>query len=213
MAREMIYWAWEGPPGSGKSTQFKKFKDWYLRTFPNSQALFVCEPDKDTEIGRAMREIFQGLEFSGEISPTASLLQVAAARAQLIETKVRPAIENGVAVFSDRCCESSRVFQVIEGSRREDVEDGIRIATAGLEPNKVVVFDLALEEMRKRMEKANRVDDRFEKLGPVFLARVKDGYLQRAREDPDRIFVVDGSGDESEVFGRVTQALLGVEGA
>ena len=199
--------AFEGGDGSGKSTQARQLADW-LRDDQLHEVVLTREPGA-TPLGVRLRELL--LEAAGGdgagggssgVSPRAEALLFAADRAHHVAALVRPALERGEIVVTDRYIDSSIAYQ--GAGRVLDAEEIARIsqwATAGLVPDLTVLLDVPLEIARVR--RANDVsragDDRLEGAGEQFHERVRQGFIELARRDPHRYLVLDAS-DPREVI-------------
>lgn len=186
----------EGIDGSGKTTQAKR-----LAEAMGTEAMMVREPG-GTVAGERIRELLKDPEL--ELDPLAELLLFCAARAQLVEHVIRPAIEAGRAVVCDRFSDSSVAYQgVARGLGAERVERLCDLATGGLWPDLTVLLRLHPEVAAERIAAEGRAADRFEGEGMELQKRVAEGYEDVARRHPDRVRVVDASGDPDAVHAAV----------
>ena len=129
----------------------------------------------------------------------------AAARAQLVTTVIRPALDEGKVVLCDRYLDSSVAYQgIARGLGEQDVMTLNEWATQGLLPDLVVLLHLDPEH---GLSRTNGEPDRFEREDLAFHARVADGYLRLADEHPQRFAVIDASGTVEEVCAGVRLAL------
>jgi dTMP kinase len=196
----------EGIDGSGKSTQLRMLaSELRLRGF---DVLTTCEPG-GTPLGRRLRETF--LETEETVAPLAELLLFAADRAQHVNFLIKPALENGKIVVSDRYADATAAYQGAgRGFDKETIKQVIRLATGGLKPDLTLFFDLPVAVAVSRTtsrsndgEKKNRMDsETFE-----FYERVRASYLKIAAEEPERFRVVDASGSIDEVKAKVLQVI------
>lgn len=191
------YIAFEGAEGCGKSTQA-------TRLATRIGALLTRETG-GTDIGARLREILHDTDVSN-LAPRAEALMTAADRAQHIAEVVRPALDSGRPVVSDRSVYSSLAYQ---GYGRElDVDEIRRLnewGTAGIWPQLVVFLDTPDEIIAERMSRRNL--DRFEAAGPAFHQRVIDGYRSMAAADPDRWVTVDAVGSIDRVAKEIRAAV------
>lgn len=182
----------EGIDGSGKSTQLR-----LLASFLNSKGcdvLLTREPG-GTSVGNRLRAAL--LDAHEEVDPLTELLVFAADRAQHVRRVLRPAIEAGEVVFSDRYADATRAYQGAgRGFSPELIAEIIDLATEGLKPDLTVLFDLPVAESntrtRRRHEGKHR-GDRLDAESEDFHTRVRDEYLRLARAEPARIKVVETS--------------------
>ncbi|NNE66186.1 MAG: dTMP kinase [Pyrinomonadaceae bacterium] len=194
----------EGIDGSGKSTQMKMLADELAQK--GFDVLTTFEPG-DTDLGRILRRAF--LETEDTISPTAELLLFAADRAQHVDHLIKPALEAGKIVISDRYADATFAYQGAgRGFPVETVNEVIRIATGGLKPDLTIFFDLTVDAALGRADarsKNNRMDSEEE----AFYHRVRDAYLGIAEREPDRFKVINGEGPRQEISKEVVELVEG----
>jgi dTMP kinase len=165
----------------------------------------VREPG-GTVIGEKIRSILLDKE-NNEMSPAAELLLFEAARAQIVEEKIRPAIEAGTTVICDRFYDSTFAYQGVARSLGEDLVVTLNdIATSGLAPDITFLLDLSVEDAYARRKGRGEADDRMELLGLEFQRNVRNGYL-KAADSFDRIHVVDAGRTPEEIFADIKQAV------
>jgi dTMP kinase len=199
----------EGIDGSGKSTQLRMLAAALRERFID--VLTTCEPG-GTPLGRRLREAF--LETEENVSPIAELLLFAADRAQHVELLIKPAIEEGRVVVSDRYADATFAYQGAgRGFPEKTVEQVIGLATDGLKPDLTVFFDvpveIAFDRTRVRNESgetANRMDSETAE----FYARVRDAYLGIGSREPERFKVVEAFGPVEAVHVEVLKLVLPV---
>ena len=192
----------EAIDGSGKSTQLRMLaSELRLRGF---QVLPTCEPG-GTPLGRRLRVAF--LETEETVSPLAELLLFAADRAQHVDFLVKPAIEEGKIVISDRYSDATFAYQGAgRGFPESTVNQIIQLATSGLKPDLTLFFDLPIEKALLRTNNrtnAGEQKNRMDKETAEFYVRVREGYLKIAAQEPERFLVVDADGSTNEVQMRV----------
>ncbi|GBD28551.1 Thymidylate kinase [bacterium HR31] len=199
-----LYIALEGPEGSGKTTQLRRLAA-RLRQM-GWEVVEVREPGS-TGLGEQVRSLLADPAHAA-MTPEAETLLFAAARAQLIREVVRPALDRGAAVLSDRCVYASVAYQGYgRGLGAEVVWQVNQLATGGLVPDLVVLLDLPAElGLERDTEKGASRRDRIEREGLEFHRRVREGYLSLSREDP-RIRVVRAEDDPDRVAERVWEAV------
>ncbi len=179
----------EGGEGSGKSTQAALLAG-------RLGAVLTREPG-GTALGLRIRSLVLDAGVGPEVDPRAEALLMAADRAQHVAEVIRPALERGVDVVSDRFTGSTLAYQGY--ARGLPVEELARLsswAAGGLSPDLVVLLDVSAEVAAGRRK---AVPDRMEAAGDDFHRRVADGYRSLATADPVRWRVVDGSGSVEEV--------------
>lgn len=198
-----LFITFEGIDGCGKSTQIGLLTA-YLEDI-GRPCLLVREPG-GTVIGEKIRSILLDKE-NNEMSPAAELLLFEAARAQIVEEKIRPAIEAGTTVICDRFYDSTYAYQGVARSLGDDLVVTLNdIATSGLAPDITFLLDLSVEDAYARRKGRGEADDRMELLGLEFQRSVRNGYL-KAAETFDRIRVIDAAGTPEEIFGDIKKAV------
>lgn len=194
----------EGIDGSGKSTQLRMLAgELFNRGF---DVLTTMEPG-GTPLGRRLREVF--LETEENVSPLAELLLFAADRAQHVNFLIKPALEEGKIVISDRYSDATFAYQGAgRGFPEKTVNQVIKLATDGLKPNLTLFFDLPVEKALLRTnsrsdggEQKNRMDLETTE----FYARVRDAYLKIAEKEPKRFRIVDASGSIEEIHTKAVE--------
>jgi dTMP kinase len=182
-----LFITFEGGDGSGKSTQSALLAEWLEasgRTF-----VYTREPG-GTDLGLELREII--LHRRGYIAPRAEALLYAADRAHNIATQVRPAIERGEVVIQDRYLDSSVAYQGAGRVLDAGEVRGVSLwAVEGLLPDLTVLLDLHEDIGLGRVAESSTQYDRLEAEKKDFHARVRAGYLELARSEPDRFLVLD----------------------
>ncbi|MCF3178978.1 dTMP kinase [Streptomyces polychromogenes] len=185
--------ALEGGDGAGKSTQVEALADWIRGK--GHEVVVTREPGA-TPVGKRLRSILLDVSSAG-LSNRAEALLYAADRAEHVDTVVRPALERGAVVISDRYIDSSVAYQ---GAGRDlsptEIARISRWATDGLVPNLTVLLDVSPETARERFTEA---PDRLESEPTEFHQRVRAGFLTLAAADPGRYLVVDAGQDPGSV--------------
>jgi len=193
--------ALEGGDGAGKSTQAEALAEWIRAK--GHEVVLTREPGA-TPVGKRLRSILLDVSSAG-LSHRAEALLYAADRAEHVDTVVRPALERGAVVITDRYVDSSVAYQ---GAGRDlspvEIARISRWATDGLVPHLTVLLDVAPETARERFTEA---PDRLESEPAEFHARVRSGFLTLAAADPGRYLVVD-AGQEPEAVTTVVRARL-----
>ncbi|MFF0464027.1 dTMP kinase [Streptomyces mexicanus] len=193
--------ALEGGDGAGKSTQAEALADWIRAK--GHEVVLTREPGA-TPVGKRLRSILLDVSSQG-LSHRAEALLYAADRAEHVDTVVRPALERGAVVITDRYIDSSVAYQ---GAGRDlsptEIARISRWATNGLVPHLTVLLDVDPETARERFTEA---PDRLESEPAEFHARVRAGFLALAAADPGRYLVVD-AGQEPEAVTTVVRHRL-----
>lgn len=182
-----IFITLEGPDGAGKTTQIQMMKE-YLESLGKT-VLLTREPG-GTGISEKLREILLDKE-NAEMSDTTEMMIYAAARAQHVAERIRPALERGEVVICDRFVDSSVAYQGYGRGLGDAVQEVNRYATAGLEPDRTFFMDLDPAIGRGRIGKG--VQDRMEREKLDFHYRVYEGYLKIWQANPYRVIRLDAS--------------------
>jgi len=179
----------EGPEGSGKSTQIKRLaKRLELMDYP---VITTREPG-GTSIGDQIRQVLVRME-NKELHPRTEILLFLAARAQLVEQLIKPALQDGRIILCDRYGDSTLAYQGYgHGLDLDKLRQMLDFATDHLKPDLTILLDLDVKMglMRKKAEDEWNRLDAYEVL---FHERVREGYLNLAREEPERWRIVDAS--------------------
>ncbi len=192
----------EGVDGAGKSTQAS-----LLAEALGPDTLLLREPG-GTPAGERLRDLLK--DASVELTPRAELMLFCAARAELVERVIEPAIEAGRDVVCDRFVDSTVAYQ---GGARGVDDELVRVLNAaavrGCMPDRTILLRAdtatAVERARDRCE--SPISDRFEAEGAGFQDRIAAAFERIAAAEPDRIIAVDAAGTVAEVHGRVREAL------
>jgi len=196
-----IFITFEGIDGSGKSTQMR-----LLAGVLRQQGLDVLatrEPG-GTPLGQRLRAAL--LDVDEHVDPLSELLVFAADRAQHVRTVLRPAIDAGRVVFSDRYADATVAYQGAgRGFDKKLIDEIVALATDGLKPDLTLLFDLSVAECvartRRRHENKN-TGDRLDSEDIEFHTRVREAYLRIAAAEPERVRIIDASG-ESQATQRI----------
>ena len=191
----------EGVEGSGKSTQLELLRR--VLEGRGREVVVTREPG-GTPTGERVRSVL--LDPAVELHPRAEALLFAAARAELVEAVIRPALERGAVVLCDRYLDSSLAYQgAARGLGQGPVEEVNRFATGGLLPDLVVLLDLdPASGLRRRAGALDRIEA--QDLG--FHRRVRQAFRDLAAADPARFSMVDAATPVPEVAAQVQAAAL-----
>jgi dTMP kinase len=189
----------EGGEGTGKSTQALRLVD---RLRARGLEVVATREPGGTPGAEALRALLvQG--GADRWSPTAEVLLMYAARADHLERVIRPALERGAWVVSDRFADSSRAYQGAGGGADPELIERIDRAVVGLDqPDLTLVFDLPVETGLERAQ-ARGGDARFEAKGVTFHQRLRDSFLELAAMRPERCVLIDAAADLDAVTERV----------
>jgi len=179
--------SFEGVEGCGKSTLMNSLAD---QLKARGYELTVSREPGGTEAGERIRDLVLDTRHA-QLSALSELFLMLAARAQLVEEVLRPALARGKIVLCDRYGDASCAYQGKgRGLGIERVEELNQLATGGLEPDLTFLVDLSPAEGRARM--GDRLRDRMEREESEFHERVRAGYLELADRHPERFRVLDG---------------------
>lgn len=163
-----------------------------------------------TPLGLRVRELL--LHAEEQVDPLAELLLYAADRAQHVRTLIRPAIESGHVVLSDRYADATAAYQGAgRGFPDELISELIALATGGLMPDMTIVFDLTVDESLRRSahrKGAGGKLDRLDAEDAAFYTRVRDAYLRIAAGEPERVHIVDAGGSVEETHSEVMRLVM-----
>lgn len=188
-----IFITLEGPDGSGKSTQVENIKEFFTKA---GMDVVVSREPGGTPISEKLRGIVLDADHS-EMDDVTEMFIYAAARAQHVAEKIKPALESGAVVVCDRFVDSSIAYQGYGRGLGDQVEEVNRYATSGLEPNVTFFMDLDPEIGRSRIGKDVR--DRLEQQKMDFHYRVYEGYKALAAKYPERIMRIDAAKTIDEI--------------
>jgi len=189
--------AFDGPDGSGKSTQLSSFVHWCGEN--NIVVTEVREPG-GTSIGEQVRKILLDPENDGMTLPCEMLLYMAS-RAQLVQQEIVPAMKRGELVVADRFVSATLAYQGAGGGLPVDlIQQVADVAVSGCFPDLTLILDVDEQTASDRM---NTDLDRMELKGREFHSRVRDGFLEQARSFPDRYCVIDATKDKRTVENEV----------
>ena len=183
----------EGIDGVGKSTQVDRLAEFFRAKGKTD----TFEPG-GTELGQEIRHLL--LHRKGDVAPRAEALLFAADRAHHVATKVRPALERGEIVITDRYLDSSVAYQ---GTGRDLDFDEVRnlslFAVGGLLPDLTVLLDLEATKAMARRNKTGAEPDRLEREKIEFFETVRQSFLRLAADEPGRFLVVDAELSPDEI--------------
>ncbi len=191
----------DGGDGAGKSTQVEMLCQW-LRG--QGRPVVACRDPGSTRLGEAVRNLLLD-RHDLEIHRRSEMLLYMAARSQMVEEVICPALKLGKTVVSDRYLLANVVYQGYGGGLDVPMlwEVG-QVATGGLMTDLTIVLDLPVEQATARMA---RPLDRMEQQGVEFHNRVRQGFLAEAAKSPDRIVVVNASAAVDEVQAQIREAV------
>jgi dTMP kinase len=188
-----VFFSIDGGDGAGKSTQVAMLAEWLRES---GHQVVTCRDPGSSKLGEELRRLVLD-RHDLSIHRLSEMLVYMAARSQLVEEVIRPALDSGKTVISDRYLLSNVVYQGHAGGL--DVEclwEVGRVATDGLNPDLTIVLDLPASEAAQRIKGE---PDRMEQQGADFHSRVRQGFLTEAASHPGAIAVVDANRPVQEV--------------
>jgi dTMP kinase len=194
-----VFVTFEGLDGSGKSTQAELLR---VRLEADGVDVVSTREPGGTELGEGVREL---VLHGGHVGPWAEALLYVAARAQLVDDVIRPALDRGASVICDRYLDSSVAYQgVARGLGLERMLELNLAAIGGLVPDRTFLLELDPDEVASRIQ---RHHDRLEREGDDFRERAAAGYRELAQRFPERIVVLDATRPADELAEEVYGAL------
>lgn len=201
MSKRGLFITFEGVDGVGKTTQAERLRDYLTQTTSLQDYLDVQRPPVlltvepgGTDLGFTIRQLL--LDPSSRMGKRAETLLFEADRAQHVAERIRPALEKGRTVICDRYTDSTVAYQC--GGRELDARDIERLnewATGGLQPDRTYLLDMEPKDRRLTGEV-----DRLEGMSFEFQNRVRETFLDLAKQYPQRILVVDASQRKEDVW-------------
>jgi dTMP kinase len=186
----------EGPDGSGKSMQVPALSD-FIRGM-GYEVLSTREPG-GTFIGDQIREVIMRME-NKSMHPRTEILLFCAARAQIVDELIRPQLEKGVVVISDRYADSTLAYQGYgHGVDLAVLRQLLNFATGGLTPDLTLLFDVDIETGLSRRQAGGGEWNRLDDYELAFHRRVRAGYLELAEAEPQRWVLVDAAQTPQQV--------------
>ncbi len=210
MAHPGVLLSFEGGEGSGKTTQARRLTD-HLKGL--GYAVTLTREPGGTPLGERIREVLLGR--NDELSPLEEFLLFSTARAQLVRTVIRPALEASHIVVVDRYYHSSYAYQGGGGALSMDYMQAVTAGIVGdCALDLVLLLDVEPHTGLSRCSYAGGKDgtasDRFEGKGVEFHRKVRDAFISCAQAEPERFAVIDASESIEDVFARVRDAALEV---
>lgn len=198
----------EGGEGCGKSTQVQRLK---LALEAEGRAVLLTREPGGTWLAEEIRRLLKDQETEAPCAES-ELLLFLAARAQLVAQVIRPALEAGTWVISDRFSDSTLAYQGYgRGLSHEVIRLANDFACGALKPDLTLLLDVppevAAARMRQRESTTGTRADRIERAGDAFHARLRAGFLALAAAEPERIVAIDASGTADEVWKQVWKSL------
>ena len=203
-----VFITFEGSEGCGKSTQVQRLAARLERA--GAPVLVTSEPG-GTAIGEKIRDLLQFAPESFAMTPETEVLLFEASRSQLVRETIRPALEKGTVVISDRFFDSTTVYQGVARKLSPEIVETLNTFAVGpARPDLTFILDVDVAAARARMLRRVRpvaVVDRMEQEPDEFYERVCAGYRELAKREPDRVVIMDGSQSASEIEHQVWDTL------
>jgi len=194
----------EGVEGSGKSTHCRLLGQWL--TARGLEVVLTSEPD-GTPIGSAIRALFEQDRMPP--TPLTQTFLFMAARQQHVAQVIRPALARGAVVVSDRYADATLAYQGFGGGMElETIRDLNALATGGVMPDLTILLDLDPAEGIRRI--SDRPLDAFEKMDMGFHRRVREGYLEIAHAEKNRVVVLSAAQPKDALHAAVVRAVEGL---
>ena len=206
MMKKGLFITFEGPDGSGKTTQIKLLSD-YLRS-KGLDVVTTIEPG-GTEIGRKIRKILLDKE-NPDMSPKAEAFLFLASRAELVSKVIAPALSEGKIVLCDRFFDSAVVYQgIARGLGEKQILEMSLWATGGVVPDITFLLSVKVSKGKKRMDAAGKKTDRIELEKDGFKEKIYRGYLDIAGKNKGRIVIIDGEENIENIFKEIKRKVCG----
>jgi dTMP kinase len=205
-----VFITFEGSEGCGKSTQVKRLAS---RLEQAGVSVLVTREPGGTAIGEKIRDLLQFAPESFAMAAETELLLFEASRSQLVREIIRPALEQGTIVISDRFFDSTTVYQGVARKLEPRLVAMLNDFAVGPDrPDLTIILDLDVATARARMRRRVRpvgATDRMEQEPLDFYERVGEGYRELARYEPARIRLLDGSGPPDEIESEIWREVSG----
>jgi dTMP kinase len=203
---KLMFISLEGPEGSGKTSHIPPLVEFLCE---KGYQVFSTREPGGTSISEQIRTVIHDLRNT-EMHPRTETLLYQAARAQIVEQVIKPRLAKGEIVLCDRYADSTIAYQGYGHQQDlDEVRSLVRYATGGLTPDLTIVLDVEVEVGLKRKTKNGAEWNRLDAYTVEFHRRVRAGYLELVKAEPDRWLVVDASRDWEAVQGALREAIMG----
>lgn len=196
-----LFITFEGADGSGKTTQLNLVKDFLEK---EGYDVVVTREPGALELGQKIRNIL--LHYEGVVADRCEMFLFLADRAQHVDTFIKPSIQDGKVVLCDRYIDSTVAYQGY--GREQDIQllkDLNNIAVNSLKPDLTLLFDVSTETAQQRV---GREKDRLESSGLDFHRRVRNGYLELQKEEPNRIKLINANNSIENVYEQTKNTII-----
>jgi dTMP kinase len=198
-----MFVTFEGGEGCGKSTQARLLKD-YLEAL-GKKVVLTREPG-GTEVAESLRKVM--LEDASIKDPLTELMVISAARRDHVINLIKPALEEGKIVICDRFIDSSYVYQgLVKGLSVDKIQVLTNLCTEGYLPTHTLIFDLDPQIALSRIRKDRQTMSHYDNQSLSFHQKIREGFLDLAKKNHDRISTIDASKSKEEVFLNIKQIL------
>ena len=203
-----MFITFEGPDGSGKTTQLRQLVD-YLRT--QGYPVFATREPGGTPIGDQIRAVLHDLRNEA-MHPHTEILLYAASRAQLVHEMIRPRLDAGEIVLCDRYADSTLAYQGYgHGLDLDTLRTILRFATGGLQPDLTLYLDITPETGLRRRQQAAQTGAEWNRMDAQSLAfhqRVREGYQALIRQEPERWVTIDADDERDAIQARIRAVVM-----
>ncbi len=198
-----MFITFEGPDGSGKTTQISPLSDYLIQ---NGYSVLITREPGGTVIGDQIRQVLSDLKNTG-MHPRSETLLFLAARAQLVEQVIKPNLEKGFIVLSDRYADSTMAYQGY-GHQNDlgQIKNLINFATGGLKPDLTLLFDMDVEEGLQRKADGSEWN-RLDAYSLEFHQRVRKGYHILAESEPQRWVKIEAGQSPEKIRAAIREAV------
>lgn len=198
-----MFITFEGPDGSGKTTQISPLSDYLIQ---NGYSVLITREPGGTVIGDQIRQVLSDLKNTG-MHPRSETLLFLAARAQLVEQVIKPNLEKGFIVLCDRYADSTMAYQGY-GHQNDlgQIKNLINFATGGLKPDLTLLFDMDVEEGLQRKAHGSEWN-RLDAYSLEFHQRVRKGYHILAESEPERWVKIEAGQSPEKIQVAIREAV------
>ena len=196
--------SFEGIDGSGKSTQARLLSETLKAA--GYDVVLTREPGGSRGAEDIRRLLVEG--DPARWSPETEILLFTAARRDHVEKLIKPALDRGAIVVTDRFADSTRVYQGAARAELRNSVDTLHNLMIGMEPDLTLIIDVAPEVALDRGLARNSGEDRFEDMGEGFQMRLQQGFRALAEAEPERCILIDGGGGAEMVAARIRPRVL-----
>ncbi len=208
MKKHNLFITFEGGEGTGKSTTSKELE----KKLKENGYKVVCTREPGGQDLQVAEEIRRVIMNHGEIHPITELLLFNASRREHVDKVIKPKLDEGNIVISDRFADSTTVYQgLVKGVDRETIIKANEIGMQETIPDLTFIFDLDPCMARKRILDNNRETNRFDVEGEEFYEKIRQGYLNLQKEDENRYIIIDASKPTSEIVEMIYNKIINHE--